>query len=513
MGKSDCRVTKICGVVSASDDISALHLLRKHASYLDCAELRLDYLQQPNEDVVERLVKQSPVPVIATLRPVRHGGCFSGEEQLRFRLLRKAFQSGAFAIDLEEDVASAVFQDFASQGASVIASYHNFTETPDSIQSIFQTLRYKTNYCVKIATMVNSLSDLLQLYSLQSLEGLKIIVGMGAGGLITRVLAGSFGSMLTFGVLDREKPTAPGQIHVEDMVKLYRIRDISDKTKIYGVLGWPISQSLSPLLHNVCFSEADWDAVYIAMGAPSLDGLRELGELLGFKGFSVTHPHKQRATFFCDRIDASVSRAGASNTIVVKDGVWEAWNTDLVGFMRPLQKRHIARGIHAVVFGGGGAANAAVAALSELRANVTVVSRNREKGEELAGRWKANYSLLDSEPTANVELLVNATPLGMDPKTEGKPCDLRRYQKGRSDRRITVYDMVYNPKDTLWIQEALQLGWDVIYGQEMFIEQAAEQFRLWTQKEMDKDLALRVISEALLDKTTFGKREVSGRIS
>lgn len=497
MDKIPGRIPKICGVVTAQDADSALKLLREHAAFLDCAELRLDFLRQPDEAGLKFILEQSPVPIIVTFRPERHGGCYQGEEDFRLRMLRKAVQSGAFAVDLEEDVDPRFFAELNAQGASIIASYHNFDRTPDSIPSIYEMLRGKTSFCVKIATMVQSMQDLLRLHSLQSLPGLKIIVGMGETGLITRVLSSRFGSMLTFGLLEKGKPTAPGQIHVQDMVKLYRFREISDETRVYGVLGWPIAQSLSPLVHNVCFADAGWDGVYIALGSPNLDGMRELAEVLGFRGFSVTHPHKQRTAYFCDQMDASVSRAGASNTIVVTDGNWEAWNTDVTGFLRPLQKRQLGRGTRAIVYGSGGAATAAIAGLSELRAHVTIVSRNREKGEGLARQWGCTYLTPGSEMDRGAELLINATPLGMLPNPDEKPCDLRSFCQGKSDQKITIYDMVYNPKETLWIREANHLGLDVIYGQEMFIEQAAEQFRLWTRREMNRDLAFQVVDAAL----------------
>ncbi len=464
--------------------------------FLDCLELRLDHLREINESVVEHLVRHSPLPVIATLRPERHGGLFQGEERLRLDLLKKAALCGA-AVDLEDDIQEEILQEFRNSYIPVILSYHNFQETPDDVIRIYDEMRSRNVPVVKIATRVQNIPDLLKLYSLRSREGIKILAGMGETGQCTRILASRFGSALSFAVLNSGKPSAPGQIPAQDMVKLYRVREIRSSTKIYGVLGWPVAQSLSPVLHNTCFQDQKWDGVYVPLGSPTADGLRDFGESIGFKGFSVTHPHKQRISALCDREDASAISAGIANTIVVQEGEWVAHNTDLDGFIRPLERQAQINQIRGAVYGSGGAASAAVCSLRSRGARVTVVSRNSESGKKLAERFQAEYQSEYPLEKACPDVLVNATPVGMYPNPEGLPFDLRKILKERNASDTIVYDMVYNPRRTGILRQAEELGCRRIYGLEMFVEQAARQFFLWTGAEMPRDMALQAVTRAL----------------
>jgi 3-dehydroquinate dehydratase / shikimate dehydrogenase len=487
----------ICGVVCEATPTTALAAIQASIRWLDCIEVRLDHLRELNEGAVQKLVKDSPLPVIATLRPIRHGGSFQGEEQSRFEILSKAGLSGAAAIDLEDDTSEEVLSKFKKLDVPVILSYHNFKETPDSILSIYRQLRQRNPEAVKIAVMIQSLMDLNKLYKLNELPGTRIIAGMGESGQCTRILASRFGSCLSYAVLNTGKPSAPGQLLAQDMVELYRVREIRSSTKFYGVLGWPVTQSLSPLLHNTCFLDQNWDGVYVPLGSPTVDGLRDFGENLGFYGFSVTHPHKQKACGYCDRVDESGKRVGISNTIVVEGDTWTAYNTDLDGFLRPLEKRVSLGGCKATVYGSGGAAAAAVCALQSKGAQVTVVSRNPDSGRNLADRFHAEFDSCGSGSKTYPDILVNATPVGMQPHPEEAPIDLREIVPENRLVHTTVYDLVYNPRRTSLLKQAEEMGCPVIYGSEMFIEQAARQFSLWTRKEMPRELALRVVDRAL----------------
>ena len=494
--------TKICGVVCESTPEAARQALQRSLPWLDCAELRLDYLQELNSDIVQNLIKQAPVPLIATLRPVRHGGFFQGDEAERFRLLQQAHLSGAVAIDLEEDTGDDILQDFHEAGATVILSYHNYDETPDEIARVYHQLRQRKTVLVKIATLVQNLKDLIRLHSLGSIPGPKIVTGMGECGQCTRILAARFGSMLSYAVLNQGKPTAPGQLLAQDMVQLYRVHRIQDDTKIYGVLGWPVSQSLSPLLHNTCFQHHSWDGVYVPLGTPTLDGLRDLGEAIGFYGFSITHPHKQKVPDFCDRLQESAQKVGMSNTISIQDGCWTAYNTDLDGFIFPLEKRCNLKGLKVVVYGSGGAASAVVCALRSHGARVTIISIEPETGQNLAIRFNAEYQLPETVYQGCPDIVVNATPLGMQPHLEKSPCDLRQLIGMERAGGVMVYDLVYNPPQTPLLQQAEEMGCQVVYGFEMFIGQAARQFYLWTGKEMPKDVAYQVVTHALHTKSS-----------
>lgn len=261
------------------------------------------------------------------------------------------------------------------------------------------------------------------------------------------------------------------------------------------LIGDPVVHSLSPLIHGAAFRAARIDAVYLAARVPSraldaaIQGLRAPAVL----GANITIPHKEAATLLVDELDERASRIGAINTIVSSDaGRLTGCNTDVVGFLAPLDLSALT-GARALVLGGGGAARAVIYALLVHAAPsaIIVAARNLRRAEGLVREFEtlAGRNVMEARPAVDgapaaesVDLVVNATPVGMEPDPDATPLPGASFRAGQ-----IVYDLVYAPRHTRLLREAARSGATTISGINMLVGQAAESFRLWTGVEMPLD--------------------------
>lgn len=264
--------------------------------------------------------------------------------------------------------------------------------------------------------------------------------------------------------------------------------------KLYGIFGYPLGHSLSPLLHNFGFEAKGIESVYMAFPvAPE-----NLGEAMGgvralpVFGASVTIPHKIAVMEYLDDLTDRAKAVGAVNTLYWRDGRLWGDNTDVAGVAAPLRltERRFDR---ALVLGAGGAARACLAALRELEIpEIFVANRNKAKACALAKDFGC-FALDWSERNQGFDLFVNSTPLGMLGENEAQsPID-----ESVLGPESTVFDLVYNPLETKLIRQAESAGAKVVLGLEMFLHQGLEQFRLWTGERLDAEAARRRLLAAL----------------
>lgn len=416
----------------------------------DCAEVRLDYLSNPQESLTARW-DRLPVPVIATCRGRERGGEFDGSMEDETRILDHAVRNGARFVDIDYRYAKPLI------GAQVIGSFHDFVQTPLDIESILSRACASAAQIAKVATSVNSWSDNQRLLALTSRQWPKpvIVAGMGDVGQITRVIGPSRGSFLTYAA--STSASAPGQLTLRDMQDVYRFRRVKSSTKVIGIVGYPVGHSLSPVIHNRAFEMLNLDFVYLRFPAPDVKDFFDNARAIGIAGFSVTIPHKTAVIPFLDEVTPEAREAGAVNTVSSRGGKWIGDNTDVHGVRVALASASIdPTDKTVVILGSGGAAKAAGAALKGAR-QVKVLSR-REVPEA------ANY---------RCDLLINATPIGMYPYVDASPI------QGPIHANY-VLDMVYNPPITRLLRSAADQGKTVIQGTTMFLAQAARQFEIWT---------------------------------
>jgi len=460
-------MSRICVTVTAGTTAD-LRRKRDEVSDADLVELRLDTVSDPS---VDGALAGRKHPVIVTCRPQWEGGEFKGSEEERKQILRDAITRGAEYVDIEW---KAGFNDLlaSTTGRRVVISSHSFDGVPGDLVGRSQAMRATGAEVVKIAVKTSKLTDCLPLLDLgaQVARQGTVLIGMGPCGLATRVLAKKFGSLWTYA----GDQAAVGQLTPSELNDTYRFRTLTEKTDIYGLVGSPISHSVSPAMHNAALGATRQDAVYLPFPAASADDFMTFGRAMGIKGASITIPFK--VSLF-DRVDESYAvarRIGAINTIKVMDGRWIGGNTDAAGFLSPLRDRVELNGARVAVLGAGGAARAVVVALSSSNAQVTVYARDLSKAQDVAMTSSAASAPMPP-PRGSWDLLVNCTPVGMYPNTNGTPIDPSLLSGGKY-----VYDLIYNPTSTRLMKDAAKAGCDAIGGLEMLVAQAHEQFEWWT---------------------------------
>ena len=271
------------------------------------------------------------------------------------------------------------------------------------------------------------------------------------------------------------------------------------RTGLVVLLGDPVEHSLSPAIHNAAFQAQGLNLAYLACRVrPARLGDAVAGlDALGAVGANVTLPHKRRALELAATASPAAAAMGAANTLVRGETGWHADNTDVAGFLGPLQPvAERLRGETVLVVGAGGAARAVVwAAREHLGARVIVAARRLAQAEELASAFSAEALPLDAArpPGREAAVVVNATPVGMAPHPDATPWtfapDVRRDQ--------IAYDLVYRPAQTRFLRDAAALGLATIGGLPMLLGQAAAAYALWTGREMPLDAV-----RAALDRPT-----------
>jgi 3-dehydroquinate dehydratase/shikimate dehydrogenase len=435
----------------------------------DIVELRLDAIADP--DVAGALEGRTR-PVIITCRPVWEGGQFRGSEEERKRLLTVALASGAEYVDVEW---RARFDDLIAltRGRRIVLSIHDFRSMPSDLSETARTMRATGAEVVKISAKANRLSDcvpLLELGRSTGQHGGLVLIGMGECGIATRVLASRFHSEWTYA----GDIGSVGQLTPAAMLNDYHFRSLTEATDVYGLVGSPISHSVSPAMHNAAFQASRIDAVYLPFPAASADDFVTFARAIGLKGASVTIPFKVDLFDRVDEGDAVARRIGAINTIRVAGGRWLGGNTDASGFLAPLRDRAVSlEKTRVAILGAGGAARAVAIALAPSGARITVHARNLARADEVAMLVSAEVGAWPPEP-GSWDLLINCTPIGTRPHLDESPVPAERLT-GQM-----VYDLVYNPPATRLIRDALTAGLETIGGLDMLVAQAQEQFHWWT---------------------------------
>lgn len=498
------RIGKVCVSITGgtvAEMIERATLATKETSFL---EFRLDYLDKPLAalpKLKQFLSENTAVTAIATCRRTPNGGRFEGALAAELEILSKAAVSGFHLADLELESAEALkkaeFQHLRETGIALIISFHDFKQTKD-LDAIFARIKPFEPDFVKIVPTAKSLTDnVTMMRFLERMNDHSNIIGvcMGDAGIISRVLGVRAGSAFTFAAATPGEETAPGQIAARTLIETYRIDQVDTATKVYGVAGNPIRSSLSPLMMNTAFRRETVNAVYLGLQADKLTDLLTLVNEIPIQGLSVTMPLKQEILAHLEKTDPLSAKIGACNTVLrAQDGKLYGFNTDVAGIIAPLERRMSLRGAKVLVLGAGGAARAAVFGLRDKNAEVHILNRTPETAAKLAKQAGAKVIKKEAVTKTAFDVIINATPLGM----AGNKAPQMLEAKDLNTK--LVFDLVYNPIETPLIAMARQAGIPVIAGVEMFVQQGARQFEIWTGKPAPEEEMLRVVLHALKQK-------------
>ncbi len=497
------RIGKICVAIAAS---TVDEMLEKAATVLKEAtfiEFRLDYLPKPAAALPrlkQFLAENGAATAVATCRCEASGGRFKGSNTEAADILFRAAEAGFQLVDVElqlaEKLPKATLEKLRATGVALIVSYHDFHATKDLDGILARIMKFAPEF-MKIVPTARSLADNITL--MRFLERVEdshnaSVVGicMGEAGVISRILGLRAGSAFTFAAATAGDETAVGQIPARTLLETYRVDQVDAATKVYGVAGNPIGSSLSPLMMNTAFRRETVNAVYLALQTSKADDLFKLVREIPIQGVSVTMPLKQDVIRLLERIDPLSTKIGAVNTIFrAQDGKFYGFNTDVAGIIAPLERRMNLAGVKVLVLGAGGAGRAAVFGLRDKGAEIWILNRTPETAQKLARQAGAKTIKREAVAKAGFDIVVNATSVGM---VGNKAAPL--LQPEDLNCRL-VFDLVYNPLETPLLRMARQKGIAVISGIEMFVQQGARQFEIWTGKPAPEEEMLRVVLHAL----------------
>lgn len=464
-------------------------------------ELRADFLQEAEFDRLNLLIdycQQEKLKTIFTLRRPQDGGSFNGGQAQFEALCRLAVSARFDQIDLDDSIENDAFAlNLQKKGIGVIRSIHDFNGIPSHLVERMKAFA-NSGFIPKAAVMIKGTADWVRFIAVaDALQGVdKILIGMGSAGFPSRVLTQRLGSLLTFcswGIDPRL-----GQVDPLTLANGYGYYGISSKTRLAGIIGNPVMHTRSPFIHNEGYRKNGLDALYLPFETDDLDQFQEVVKLLHLRGVSVTIPHKERVLPFLSRQESAVEEVGACNTVLfhhLKETAgqtssaveWEGFNTDVEGFLRPLQKRieescSAKQTLQVGVIGAGGAARAVLFALKSIGAEVVLFNRTYSKAVDLAdhfgtGGFVCKPEGLDalSRYSGQFAVLVQCSGAGM-----GKLAGVDPSEGYRFSGKEIAYEIIYSPERTLFVQRAQEAGCEIIGGLEMLHAQAQRQFEIFT---------------------------------
>lgn len=466
------------------------------AAGVELVELRVDCLRREPE--LKRILKERPTPLVFTIRRGADGGIWRGSEDRRQQLLREAIALGVDYVDLEMDVASKIRRFGKTKR---IVSYHNLKGTPAELPDIAEQCDEMDADVVKVATTAASLSDALRVLDLGTRAQVPTItIAMGDVGFFTRVLGAKFGAPFTYSGFNPERTFAAGMPQYSVLKRDYFYEQINAETEVFAVVGDPIEQSLSPAIHNAAFRHLGMNRVMVPFLIPSgglASALKEL-EWLKIGGYSVTIPHKEDLVAMLDTKDGAVERTGSCNTLIFRNGKKEGHNTDYRAAMdvleagmggtteqgtSPLLDRQV------LILGAGGVARSIAFGVVRRGATLTITNRHDERATHLAEEVGCRTVNWGQRASTLAEVIINCTPVGMHPDVDDTPVPPAAFNKAN----MTAFDTIYHPENTMFLKLAKERACATINGVDMFIRQAAEQFKLYT----GQDAPLDVMRDAL----------------
>jgi 3-dehydroquinate dehydratase/shikimate dehydrogenase len=495
------RIGKVCVAIIGSTAAEMLEKASAVVKETPFLEFRLDYLEKPLLALPKFkhfFTDNTTATGIATCRRTANGGKFSGNVAAEIEVLSKAASAGFHIVDVELESVEALkkgeLQNLRDTGVALIISHHDFAATKD-LDGIYQRIVPFQPDFIKIVPTAKTLVDNVTLMRfIERMEDHSNIIGicMGDAGIISRVLGVRAGSAFTFAAATVGEETGPGQIAARTLIETYRIDQVDAATKVYGVAGNPIRSSLSPIMMNTAFRRETVNAVYLALQANKLTDLLKLVDEIPIQGLSVTMPLKQEIMAHLEKTDPLSAKIGACNTVLrAQDGKLYGFNTDVAGITGPLEKRMSLRGAKVLVLGAGGAARSAVFGLRDKGSEVFILNRTAETAQKLARQSGSKTIKKDAVAKTPFDVIINATPIGM------AGIKAPQLLEAKDLNTKLVFDLVYNPLETPLLRMARQKGIPIVTGVEMFVQQGARQFEIFTGKPAPEEEMLRVVIHAL----------------
>lgn len=469
-------------------------------------EVRADLVGEPDPAAAGDLARRVAGGLIYTLRSRVEGGAGPDDPGTRSSRLVQAAGApaeggplyGLVDLEAERDLRPEVLEAVPPERR--ILSWHGPTVSSAEIEERLEAMAATPARLYKAVTAASApgeeLAPVHALFRWTRRAGRgrrdAIAFATGPSGLWTRLVAPRLGAPVVYGAFPGGEPGAPGQPALDRLAEDYGLPELPPAEALFGVVGRPVTHSLSPRLHNRAYRALGIPALYVAIHAEHFGdfwlevveggGLAELG--LPLRGLSVTTPYKEAALAVAGAPSPRAQSIGAANTLVETDGVWEAESTDPEGVVLPVRRLGIElAGARVAVVGAGGAGRSAVVGLRDAGARVVLVNRSEERGRETAAKLGVSFVPLGELDPADYRVVVHATTLGRD-LADPLPFDPVRL---RPD--AVVVDLVYGEGGTPLLDAARAAGRRTVDGREVLLYQALEQFRMMTGRELPVALA------------------------
>ena len=447
----------LIAVIPVHDVSEALKLINVYQSRVDGFELRWDYDTKCHLPDIQAIRASTRLPLIFTLRRQDQGGRYVHDEQQRFQDMLKLCEGHPDYVDLEWDVPKnwliTIRQRYPN--LKIIGSYHHF----ENATFIFPDDDFDI---IKVAVYCHSSLDALKLLQVQkNASKPSIFIGMGPSSTFIRPLGPIFGRLFDYASVSECNAVVEGQLSVDELLDVYRYRDINEHTRIYGLIGYPIEASLGHLYHNQAFIKNNVNAVYvkIPIKLSEVQSFFELIQSLPFDGLSVTMPLKKAVCSMVSNLD---SKMQAINTLKRINDQWFGINTDGEGAIQAIGDKLS----NTFILGAGGAAFAIAQAL--IAKGVEVVAYNRTPYDNLG------FKVIHQFPEDNYGLVINTLP---DDVYQDNP-ELLKAVLDWIKPGMAVMDVNYQ-KEGVFLKAIQQLDVEIIWGVEMFYAQAQLQLKYW----------------------------------
>ena len=460
----------------------------------DVLEVREDLVKGLDPDWLRSVFSGQ---LLYTLRSREEGGRSESSGNRRHRRILEASRNFDLVdLEMQRDFSPALLSSI--EPSQRIISWHGPPSSLVSLQGVLDQMSSEAARYYKIIPGAEQPRQEMAPLALLHSAGRQDLVAFASGriGTWTRLIAPRLGAPVVYGATS-DVPGAPGQLSVERLVRDFDLPRLAPVTELFGLVGNGIEHSLSPRLHNHFYRRLNMPYLYLpfhveAFGEFWLEVVESGAfEELGFqlRGLSVTSPFKRIASAVGGACSPLVEWLGSANTLVRRQGVWEAESTDGDGVTVSLQALlGSVEGLPAVVLGAGGAGRAAVVALRDRGAEVTLVNRGDERGKRAAAELRVPFRNLAGFDPGEARILVHATPLGRAPN-DPLPVDPARLAKD-----AVVVDLVYLPNQaTRLVQETRAAGRQAIDGREVLVGQAISQFLLMTGHDMPHEEARRTV--------------------
>jgi 3-dehydroquinate dehydratase/shikimate dehydrogenase len=455
-------------------------------------EVRSDWLGDMDPD---RLRRNFPGRLLYSLRSRADGGHFEGSDrQRRDRLLRAAQQYDLIDLEGERDLLPELLA--AIPANKRLISWHGQSLDSEKLSARFEQLATVEARLYKLVSTGAQVGD--ELAPLRLLKSLgrsdTIAYATGQMGFWSRLVAAHLGAPMVFGMVAEDR-RIHGEPTIAQLIEDYRLPALTPLKELYGIVGNPVSHSLSPRLHNAAFQALGYPALYVPFQVQSFaDFWREMIDAetlpslgMPLRGLTVMSPHKEAALVVAGPKSPMVRRAGSTNILFRTNGTWTADTTDPEGVLLILRRRGIPiKRKRAAVIGCGGAGRPVAAALDQAGAEVMLVNRGLERGQIAASLLGLPFIPLSEFKVEGFSILVNATPVGRDDNQQPFALD-------RLGEDAVIVDLVYGSKPTPLVRGTRSLGRVAIEGREVLLTQVLRQFRLMTGGNMSRDLARQIL--------------------